>query len=36
MFRDGISAKGAEDRLQVKDLAQFLAESVDGTPQPVS
>jgi Fe-S oxidoreductase/nitrate reductase gamma subunit len=36
MFRDGISAKGAEDKLQVKDLAQFLAESVDGAPQPVS
>ncbi|HEY9287561.1 MAG TPA: (Fe-S)-binding protein [Candidatus Dormibacteraeota bacterium] len=29
MFRDGISAKGAEDRLQVRDLAQYLAESVD-------
>ena len=30
MFRDGISAKGAESQLQVKDLAQYLAESVDG------
>jgi Fe-S oxidoreductase/nitrate reductase gamma subunit len=29
MFRDGISAKGAENQLQVKDLAQYLAESVD-------
>ena len=29
MFRDGISAKGAEDRLQVRDLAQYLADSVD-------
>jgi Fe-S oxidoreductase/nitrate reductase gamma subunit len=29
MFRDGISAKGAEGRLQVRDLAQYLAESVD-------
>ena len=37
MFRDGISAKGAEDRLQVRDLAQFLADSVDGAaaaPRP--
>jgi Fe-S oxidoreductase/nitrate reductase gamma subunit len=33
MFRDGISAKGAEDRLQVRDLAQYLAESVDGAGQ---
>ncbi len=33
MFRDGISAKGAEDRLQVRDLAQYLAESVDGANQ---
>jgi Fe-S oxidoreductase/nitrate reductase gamma subunit len=32
MFRDGISAKGAEDRLQVRDLAQYLADSVDGAP----
>jgi Fe-S oxidoreductase/nitrate reductase gamma subunit len=31
MFRDGISAKGAEDRLQVRDLAQYLAESVNGS-----
>ena len=30
MFRDGISAKGAEAQLQVKDLAQYLADSVDG------
>ena len=29
MFRDGIAAKGAETRLQVKDLAQYLAESID-------
>jgi len=28
MFRDGITAKGAEGRLQVKDLAQYLAESM--------
>jgi Fe-S oxidoreductase len=33
MFRDGISAKGAEDRLQVRDLAQYLADSIDGTRQ---
>ena len=31
MFRDGIAAKSAGDQLQVQDLAQFLAESVDGT-----
>jgi Fe-S oxidoreductase len=30
MFRDGIAAKNAGDQLQVQDLAQFLAESVDG------
>jgi Fe-S oxidoreductase len=30
MFRDGISAKGAESRLQVQDLAQYLADSLDG------
>jgi Fe-S oxidoreductase/nitrate reductase gamma subunit len=30
MFRDGISAKGAESQLQVRDLAQYLADSVDG------
>ena len=30
MFRDGIAAKGAETRLQVKDLVQYLAESIDG------
>jgi Fe-S oxidoreductase len=30
MFRDGIAAKGEEARLQVKDLAQYLADSVDG------
>jgi Fe-S oxidoreductase len=29
MFRDGISAKGAGERLQVQDLAQYLAASVD-------
>ena len=29
MFRDGIAAKNAGDQLQVQDLAQFLAESVD-------
>jgi len=35
MFRDGISAKGAESQLQVKDLAQYLADSMDGsTPEP--
>ncbi len=34
MFRDGIAAKGAESRLQVRDLAQFLADSVDGTGPP--
>jgi len=28
MFRDGITAKGAESRLQVQDLAQYLAESL--------
>jgi Fe-S oxidoreductase len=27
MFRDGISAKGAESQLQVRDLAQYLAEA---------
>jgi Fe-S oxidoreductase/nitrate reductase gamma subunit len=31
MFRDGISAKGAEGQLQVKDLAQYLADSVNGS-----
>jgi Fe-S oxidoreductase len=31
MFRDGISAKGAESQLQVQDLAQYLADSMDGT-----
>jgi len=37
MFRDGISAKGAESQLQVQDLAQYLADSIDGaTPTPVS
>jgi Fe-S oxidoreductase/nitrate reductase gamma subunit len=30
MFRDGIAAKGDEGRLQVRDLAQYLADSVDG------
>jgi Fe-S oxidoreductase len=35
MFRDGISAKGAESQLQVQDLAQYLADSMDGTaPEP--
>ncbi len=36
MFRDGISAKNAGDQLQVQDLAQFLAESVDGDARPGS
>jgi Fe-S oxidoreductase/nitrate reductase gamma subunit len=31
MFRDGISAKGVESQLQVQDLAQYLADSMDGT-----
>jgi Fe-S oxidoreductase len=31
MFRDGISARGAEGLLEVRDLAQFLAESMDGS-----
>ena len=30
MFRDGITAKGAQERLRVQDLAQYLAESVAG------
>src|SRR5438876_840493 len=30
MFRDGISAKGAEAQLQVQDLAQYLADAMDG------
>jgi hypothetical protein len=30
MFRDGISAKGAETQLQVQDLAQYLADAMDG------
>jgi Fe-S oxidoreductase len=34
MFRDGIAAKGAQGRLQVQDLAQYLADSVDGAPPP--
>ncbi|TMD65170.1 MAG: 4Fe-4S dicluster domain-containing protein [Chloroflexi bacterium] len=34
MFRDGISAKGAENQLQVRDLAQYLAESVNGGAAP--
>jgi Fe-S oxidoreductase len=34
MFRDGIAAKGAEGRLQVQDLAQYLADSVDGASGP--
>jgi Fe-S oxidoreductase len=40
MFRDGISAKGAESQLEVRDLAQYLAESMDGpvaaASEPVS
>jgi Fe-S oxidoreductase/nitrate reductase gamma subunit len=28
MFRDGISARGAENKLQVRDVAQYLAESI--------
>jgi Fe-S oxidoreductase/nitrate reductase gamma subunit len=35
MFRDGISAKGAESRLQVQDLAQYLADSVAGSAPPL-
>ena len=31
MFRDGIAAKGVGDRLQVQDLAQYLADSVGST-----
>jgi Fe-S oxidoreductase len=31
MFRDGISAKGAEGKLEVRDLAQYLGESLDGS-----
>jgi len=34
MFRDGIAAKGAEGRLQVQDLAQYLADSVDPAAPP--
>ncbi|HYM49848.1 MAG TPA: (Fe-S)-binding protein [Candidatus Limnocylindrales bacterium] len=34
MFRDGITAKGAQDRLLVQDLAQYLAQSVDGESPP--
>jgi hypothetical protein len=34
MFRDGISAKGAEAQLQVQDLAQYLADAMDGAVQP--
>jgi hypothetical protein len=34
MFRDGISAKGVESQLQVQDLAQYLADSMDGTSPP--
>jgi Fe-S oxidoreductase/nitrate reductase gamma subunit len=30
MFREGIGAKGASDRLQVSDIAQYLAQSLDG------
>jgi Fe-S oxidoreductase/nitrate reductase gamma subunit len=40
MFRDGISAKGAESQLEVRDLAQYLAASMDGAlagaSEPVS
>ena len=32
MFRDGISAKGAEAQLQVQDLAQYLADAIDAVP----
>jgi hypothetical protein len=34
MFRDGISAKGAEAQLQVQDLAQYLADAMDGANPP--
>src|SRR3989441_1296291 len=34
MFRDGISAKGAESQLQVQDLAQYLADAMDGANPP--
>jgi len=34
MFRDGISAKGAESQLQVQDLAQYLADAMDGVSRP--
>jgi Fe-S oxidoreductase len=34
MFRDGISAKAAGDRLQVQDIAQYLADSVNGVDRP--
>ena len=34
MFRDGISAKGAESQLQVQDLAQYLADAMDGVSPP--
>jgi Fe-S oxidoreductase len=34
MFREGIAAKGAEGRLQVQDLAQYLADSVDPAAPP--
>jgi Fe-S oxidoreductase len=30
MFRDGISAKGAQAQLQVQDLAQYLADAMEG------
>jgi Fe-S oxidoreductase len=33
MFRDGISAKGEGERLQVQDVAQYLAASVEGAGQ---
>jgi Fe-S oxidoreductase len=36
MFRDGISAKGAGERLEVRDLAEYLAESVDGAEPPAA
>src|SRR5438477_898242 len=36
MFRDGISAKGAEAQLQVQDLAQYLADAMDGVSPTAS
>ncbi len=34
MFRDGITARALQERLQVQDLAQYLAQSLDGHPAP--